>query len=198
MANNQIIKSQTITIYNVSGTKILKYQQEIQHKGLNEHKIISAPTWSMLENKVNVQIENWTDKWNKALERKKISDNKKASAEEAILRTNEAEKNIVEVENILIYTLGVNDAIDWDNLKKKDNYPESLPLEPSKPELRSLEYFISKEPKKDSAEYQPKFNILTKIFKSLESSAIIKAETKFNTAYKWWEDNYNNVQQEKK
>lgn len=198
MADNHIIKNQPITIYNVNGTRILKYQQEIQHKGLNEHKIISASTLSMLENKVKVQIENWTDKWNKALERKKICDNKKASAEEADLRTSEAEKNIAEVENILIYTLGVNDAIDWDNLKKKENYPESFPLEPSKPELRSLEYYISKEPKKDSAEYQPKFNILTKIFKSLESSEIIKAETKFNNAYKWWENNYNNAQQENK
>jgi restriction system protein len=36
--------------YNVAGTRVLKYTLEMYHKGLNEHKLISAPDPFMLRN----------------------------------------------------------------------------------------------------------------------------------------------------
>ena len=50
MSNNQIQTSQAQAYWNVSGTRILKYTVEIYHKGLNEHKLISAPEIDMLNN----------------------------------------------------------------------------------------------------------------------------------------------------
>lgn len=42
--------------WNAAHNRILKYYMEIFHKGLNEHKLVSAPEEEMLENKVNLQI----------------------------------------------------------------------------------------------------------------------------------------------
>ena len=59
-------------IYNVSYTKILKYQQEIWHSGLNEHKVITAPDNFILKNKVSLQVDKWVEKWNLDCNKKSI------------------------------------------------------------------------------------------------------------------------------
>ncbi|MBK7979263.1 MAG: hypothetical protein IPK06_04475 [Ignavibacteriae bacterium] len=41
--------------------QILKYTLEMFHKGLNEHKILSAPELDMMQNKANLQIEKWVE-----------------------------------------------------------------------------------------------------------------------------------------
>ena len=64
-------------IWNVSGTKILRFQQEIWHEGLKEHKVITAPEKAILINKIRVQTEKWDEKWNTIQERKRIDDVKK-------------------------------------------------------------------------------------------------------------------------
>lgn len=43
MNNDQIQFGQAKACHNVSGTRVLKYTLEMFHKGLNEHKLISAP-----------------------------------------------------------------------------------------------------------------------------------------------------------
>jgi len=62
-------------IWNVNGTKILKFQQEIWHDGLKEHKVITAPEKSILDNKVRVQVDKWVEKWNAVCEKKSIENN---------------------------------------------------------------------------------------------------------------------------
>jgi len=57
--NNDLIQiGQAQAYYNVSGTRILKYAVEIYHKGLNEHKIISAPEFYILEKKPIYKLRN--------------------------------------------------------------------------------------------------------------------------------------------
>ena len=63
MSNNQIQIGQVQAYRNVSGTRILKYTIEIYHKGLNEHKLISAPEIDILNNKADLQTHKWTEKW---------------------------------------------------------------------------------------------------------------------------------------
>lgn len=66
---DDIDKSKLITygpitsIWNVNGTKILKYQQEIWHNGLNEYKIITGQNKQILNNKVSVQVNKWIKNW---------------------------------------------------------------------------------------------------------------------------------------
>lgn len=165
-------------VWNVNRSKILRYQQEIWHDGLKEHKIVSAPERDILNNKVRIQVEKWNDKWNSILEKKRIEDLKKASADEALKRTKEAEEAIAEVENILISTLGIDHAIDWEALKDKKEFQESYPIKPSEPVMEALPVT----PDKNAEEFQPKFNILTSLIKSLKEKAIIEAEQKYKLA----------------
>jgi hypothetical protein len=69
-----------------------------------------------------VQVDKWVEKWTVLCEKKHIEDTKKASVEEAAARTYEAEQKLLEVENILLSTLEVNDAVDWEVLKNKDAF----------------------------------------------------------------------------
>lgn len=166
-------------VWNANGTKILRYQQELWHEGLKEHKVISAPEEDILNNKVRVQADKWNEKWIDIQEKKRIEDMKKASADEAVRRTKEAEERISEVENLLISTLEVIHIIDWEVLKDKSEFKELYPTKPSEPLLEVLPDY----PDKNTQEFQPKFNILTYLFKSLKDKAIIEAEKKYKIAY---------------
>lgn len=173
-------------IWNVNGTKILRYQQEIWHEGLKEHKVITAVDRSILDNKVRVQAARWVEKWNGICEKKQIEDMKKASADEAIKRTEEAELRLAEVENILLSTLDINDAVDWEILKDKDTFEVLYPTEPATPILNTLPAATDK----NSLEFKPKLGFLSKIFKSLEAKAIAEAERVYNSAYDNWQRAY--------
>ena len=63
MSKDQIQTGQAQECWNVSETRVLKYTLEMYHKGLKEHKLISAPELDILENKANLQAQKWTDKW---------------------------------------------------------------------------------------------------------------------------------------
>lgn len=174
------------TVWNVNRTKILKYQQEIWHDGLKEHKVIIAPEKDILHNKVRVQVDKWVEKWNVICEKKHIEDTKKASVEEATARTYEAEQKLLEVENILLSTLEVNDAVDWEILKNKDKFKAPYPAKPTEPKHTTL----PAAPDKNAIQFQPRLGFLSKIFKSLKAKAIAEAERIYSEAYSRWQKNY--------
>lgn len=169
--------------WNVSSTRVLKYVVEISHKGLNEHKLISAPELSMLENKVNLQCRKWTDKW-KAVESKNMaSQEKEANLEEANKKTEEAQQAITEIGDLLSRTLSVDDAVNWENLKKKEEFAEKKPSRPANPIYKEL----PNKPDKESEQFVPKFNILEKIFKSWREQKIQEYEQVYSNAVSDWE-----------
>ncbi len=173
-------------IWNVNGTKILKYQQEIWHDGLKEHKVITATDEEILENKVRVQVEKWVEKWKAVSEKKRLEENKKASVEEAINKTKEADEKLAKIEDILLSSLDVNDAVDWETLKNKDDFKVSFPIKPSEPKLESLPIA----PDKNAPEFQPKLNFLSKIFNSIKDKAITESELVYKTAHEKWQRLY--------
>lgn len=173
-------------IWNVNGTKVLRYQQEIWHDGLKEHKVITAPDEDILENKVRVQVEKWTEKWSSLCEKRFKDEAKKASTEEAINKTKEAEANLEEVENILLNTLNVNDAVDWELLKNKDEFKLPYPMKPVEPQYIPLPI----EPNKNDSAFQPKLGLLSHIFKSLKTKAIAESEHAFKIAFENWKHAY--------
>ena len=94
--------------YNVAGTKILKYTVEMYHKGLHEHKLVSAPELDILQNKANLQANKWTEKWERIEEKQKVLDSKEENIEEASLRTEEAINEQIILENLLVHTLSID------------------------------------------------------------------------------------------
>ncbi|MFC3750299.1 restriction endonuclease [Paenibacillus sp. GCM10012306] len=177
--------------WNVAGTRIIKYSIEMFDEGLKEHKIISAPDLAILQNKVDLQIEKWNEKWEKIDLRQRILEEKEASIDEAAKRTEEAVEAIRAIDSLLIHTLTIDDAINWNSLKRYDKYAEEYPSQPS-PKMKK-EYL--QEPIKET----PIFTLLEKILKSKKEQKIKDYDNKHVMALAHWErqksetDNYNNL-----
>jgi len=140
---------ETQTHWNVSGSRILKYSIEIYHEGLKEHKLISAPECDMLENKVNLQIQKWVEKWYNLERKRKIAEKKEANKEEAKIRTEEAEKKLEDIDNLLIHTLDIDDTVDWDMLKNSKEYT---------PNFTFLEKIFKSKKERKIQEYEKKYS----------------------------------------
>ena len=190
--DNLIGDGPVIAIWNVNHTKILKYQQEIWHKGLNEYKVISGQEKAILKNKVSVQVDKWKKNWKACCEKKQIEDMKKACNEEAINRTKEAEERLEEVENILMDALEVNNTVDWEVLKNKVEFNIPYPVQPDDPKL----FTLPSTPNKSALEFQPKLNFFSSIIKYLKDKAISESEIAYKMAYESWEKNYNRIIQQ--
>lgn len=171
------------TIWNANNTKILKFQQEIWHNGLNEHKVITSPDKNILKNKVRVQVDNWVHKWDILCEKKRIGEIKRYNIDEAANRTKKAEEILEEVENILLSSLEVNTVIDWEKLKNKDTFKVACPTKPCELKLNP----IPTAPNEDSVEFQPKLNFLSKIFKFLEDKAVLESQLMYKKDYENWQ-----------
>ncbi|MFH1993716.1 MAG: restriction endonuclease, partial [Pseudomonadota bacterium] len=107
MSKDQIRTGLAQEHWNVSGTRLLKYTVEMYHKGLKEHKLISAPEMDMLENKVSLQAQKWTEKWESLESKRRINAEKEGNIEEANSRSEAAIKFLAEIENLLIHTLSI-------------------------------------------------------------------------------------------
>jgi restriction system protein len=119
--------------YNAAETRVLKYTLEMSHLGLKKHKLISAPDIEILRNKANLQSQKWDEAWQMTKNKMESSAMTETSANNAMRLTREAERAIADIENLLLHTLDIDDAIDWDRLKRKDDFPEKSPVKPSKP-----------------------------------------------------------------
>jgi restriction system protein len=94
------------------------YQVDLYHSGLDEHKHLSAVEHSALLGKIHNQANSWQEKWEKE-QVKQRAWNKKNAAEEL---TKRAQAKIQKIEKILEHTLSIDDAIDWETLKHKDEF----------------------------------------------------------------------------
>jgi len=169
------------------GDRILKYVVEMSHEGLNEHKIISAPNEYILNHKIMLQKRKWMEKWRIVSSRRKINAEKEANLEEANRRTEDAVKALKDTEEILAYSLSINNAVDWENLKKREDYPEPKPSKPSPKIKRSY-------PPKPIKE-EPSFSFTEKMFKSKKEMKIKKYEDRYSAAISNWEKDKATVDQ---
>ncbi|WP_175991532.1 restriction endonuclease [Bacillus sp. Marseille-Q1617] len=163
------------------------YQSEVRHKGLNKYRVIKGDSYYVVEQKAKAQLNQWDEMWKKKKEAEKkkaerdnIIREKEAKKELAIEFTREAEEKIKEIENILLFTLEVDDRIDWDQLKDKTKFSKTKPKEP-----KALD--APEEPQKNMERFQPKLNILDKIFPSMKSKKVNLSEELFKETYEGWE-----------
>jgi len=171
--------------WNVQGTRILKYSVEMYHKGLNEHKLISAPDIEILQNKVELQKNKWNQKWETLETKRKAQEEREANQKEAVNRTLEAQAVLKQIDDILIHTLSVDDAVEWESIKKHDKFPTPKPQKsPKKEHIK-----IPDMPNKTSEEFVPKFNLLEKILKSKKENKIAEYDLKYSNAMKVWKKN---------
>lgn len=139
------------------------YSKEIKHEGLNEYKIIKGETSYELERKARIQLEKWDEFWNKKL-----------AANKALELTEEAQKKLDLIKNVLTDSLKLEE-FSWDNLKSNDKFSV---LKPEKKSPYSKED-IGIEPRREN--YAPKIGIMDKVIKSKMDIKIKEAEEKFLT-----------------
>jgi restriction system protein len=205
MSNNLIEVGKAEAHFSANYTRILRYTVEMFHKGLNEHKLLSAPELYMLQNKVNLQAEKWNEKWEKIEAKRMQNDEKEANIEEAAERTKEAQEIMRRIDNLLLHTLEIDDTIDWNRLKSRKRFTEQNPQEllqykidqvikPSKKEViqRPLK------PSETSSEFTPDITFFDKIFSSKRIAKEKLAKEKYLSVLRNWENECKRIDKENK
>jgi len=175
-----------------------KFYADIEHSGLNDYKVLTSDDSGILRNKVKAHVSKLEEKWDKIVEKQNIIKSKEEIQNESELLTKDAIKALKEIDDILMFTLEVDDTIDWEQLKDKTKFkipsPEGelnkLLKEISKPKEPT---FLNSPTKPDSINFQPKLSIIDKIFKSKKESKIEQANDLFEQAIKDWELKCNQV-----
>lgn len=170
-----------------SNHRVLGYFVEMSHEGLNEHKVISAPDLHMLDNKVNLQKSKWQEKWVTVSTKRELEKEKEANLDEANRRTEEAADVLKDMENILLDSLKVTSAINWEKLKKKETFPKRIPKKPS---AQVKKTYPSKPVKEE-----PTFSFMENMFKSKKEQKIKEYEDKYSAVLANWEKDKASIDQ---
>lgn len=169
-----------------------KYIAEITHRGLNDYKIISSDDSGVLRNKVKAHVAKLEEKWDKIVQKENIVRSKEELQKESEILTKEAIKALKEIDEILLFTLEIDDTINWEQLKDKTKFSTQSPEK----ELNKLLSAVPKPSEPSSFElpkkpeiinFQPKFSLWDNIFKSKKEAKIEQGNNLFEQAIKDWE-----------
>jgi restriction system protein len=160
------------------------YWIEVKHEGLHKYRLIKGNNKYVVEQKAYLQEKQWAEMWDKKqdLEQKKLNREnaaiekaqKKSNAE---LQTSEALNQLEMIDKTLLYTLDVDDKIDWDSLKDNTKFNIPKPIEPQLPTYSS-------KPEKNN--FEPKLGFLDKIIPSSKQKKIDIANKSFEDAVNKW------------
>lgn len=169
-----------------------RYIAEIQHLGLETFRVIKDLNSYILDMKVEEQFRKWDTQWAKIVEKTKLQSEKEASLNLAEERTLDAQKLQQDTDNILLFTLDIDDTIDWETLKDKKKFKVPNPKNELKNELNKLKTPYKPNFKKIPdepllANFQPKLSIIDKLFKSLADKKINQAINLFESVKAVWD-----------
>jgi restriction system protein len=170
----------------------IKYIAEVTHYGLGDYKILSSDNNYILENKVERHIENLKERWDKIVIKQNIVSSKEDLQKESEFRTQEAIKKLKQIDNLLLQTLVINDAVDWETLKDKKEFKISSPEKELNKQLKNISkptepvlLNYPQEPKID--DFRPEFNFFDNIIKSKKIKKIAFSNSIFQEALDEWE-----------
>ena len=192
MTDQLINYGNTYNHYNVARTKLLRCTREMYHKGLNEHKVISAPDNYILANKIDIQEARWTEKWDSIQSKNSIIKERNNNLQFAELSSNEAHEIHKTIENTLLHTLSIDDTVEWDSLKEKSRYGGAKPKRPYKEAHKEIPLI----PISNSREFIPEFTFWDKLFKSNREEKKKMYVKKFEDALVKWESNKKKIEEE--
>lgn len=170
----------------------MKYIAEITHRGLNDFKILTSDDRGVLRNKVNAHTAKLVEKWEKIVTKENINRSKEEIQKESETLTREAINALKEIDNILLFTLEIDDTVNWEQLKDKTKFKIESPEKKLQSIISSIEKpktpkSILRPPKPNSNDFQPKLSLIDKLFKSKKEAKNIKANLIFEQAIKEWE-----------
>ncbi len=162
------------------------WEIEIRHEGLNKYRHIRGRDRYVVEQKAIAQKHIWNEMWQKKLAAGKRNQEKEWSIRDkadkkdlAQIRTAEAQSQLDALENILRYTLSVDDAIDWSSLEDKTPFPTPKPIK-AKPIPAPVE------PHASNAIYQIKLGLFDKLFKSRGQRKLNEVQDRFKKDHAGW------------
>ncbi|OZI05088.1 restriction endonuclease [Siphonobacter sp. BAB-5385] len=168
------------------------YIAEIQHLGLRTYRVLKDKDDMILDNKVDAQFEKWDQQWARTDAKTKKATEKYFGTQHAEEVTNEAKMALYRTENILKYTLDVDDTVDWNTLKDHKvfnavNPKTGILSEIGKVPLPEPPEYSALPEKPNLANFQPTLSFFDKILKSSREKKQQQAEYFFNVAVKDWE-----------
>ncbi|MEO5379156.1 MAG: restriction endonuclease [Magnetococcus sp. DMHC-6] len=176
-----------------------KYYKEIRHDGLQISRTIRGTDYFIVMQKVRDQQYKWEMQWEKKMiseanryEREMIKNSKEENKKLAEKQTIIAQKNLENIENILINSLKINFTINWNTLKDKTSFPEKPPTDPdnflkTKPE-RYVEIFLPDRPNFIEKIFPILYKIRVNKNKKNFQKKVIENEKIFQKNIKIWEE----------
>lgn len=165
------------------------WQIELRHDGLKKYRIVRGRDRYIVEQKAAALKASWEEMWEKKIAREAAVKEKEDNKQLALERTQEAESKIDEVKNILQHTININDAINWDSLLDKSEYPKSPPERP-KPLLVPIE------PIKSDRKFKPKVNFFISFFPKWEEKKIKESVELFMREHSNWQGEKQRIEEE--
>ena len=171
-----------------------KHIANIGNSYLGKSKTISAREIYDLEYKIAMQFIDWAEKESELREK----DNFAASVEE---KNERCKQLLLDIDNILLHTLNVNDAIDWRTLKDNRRFEEPNPINTLLSETNKLkkdfypeDVKLPKEPNKEY--YTPSFTVWDKLIKSRKREKENLSLSEYEKDYSEWLIECNKLQSE--
>lgn len=169
------------------------YEIEIRHDGLHRYRHIRGTDRHVVEQMALAQREAWDEIWRKKIkdeelrsERAKAARTKENKKSLAITQTNDAQKALSDIENTLLVVIAKDCKIDWEKIKDSSEFDKPKPVEAKMKE-------IPREPLETDYKYQPKLNILDKIFKNSKQRKIDKSLAWFKEEHEEWVKTKENI-----
>lgn len=113
--------SKASAYYGKSGNP-LGYQVEVWHDGLNEHRVVKDKDFGILESKVRNQLLKWDEKWQRVKAKQEEAHRRQRGKEAAEVATREAQEALGAAQGILAWTLAIDDAVSWSELKRHEPF----------------------------------------------------------------------------
>jgi len=189
MSDNRIEMGTSFTKMNAAGTRVLSYHTEMRHIGLNEYKVLSAPTPEMLQSKVDVQGKKWYAKWAAREAKRSKTDKQRSKKYRANKKTTEAEQQIDELRNLLKASYKQKHRFDWNSLKDFSDYDVAKPVKPLKPEHKKY----PPEPLDSDTRFLPKLSLIDLLFKKRKQARILESQIAFEASHASWEGDCLNI-----
>lgn len=166
----------------------VRYCAEIEHLGLRTHRIIKDYDDILLNRKVEAQYQKWASIWNTMQTRNQAQALRELNQSLADEQTEEAKEKLDQVERLLLHTLDIDDAVNWDELKAIGKFSEPYPEKRFEAEIRKVRKPDSpvykplpNEP--DVSKFEPDLDIVDRLIKFLGDKKRRAAEERFERAY---------------
>ena len=169
------------------------YQIEVRHHRLNKYRVIKGNNLYVVEQKAEMQKKTWNEMWEKKIQkdlqqeaRERAAMEKQEKKELADRLTMEANEQLQNIQNSLLYTLDIDDKINWDDLKDTSIFCKPQPVN-----FNELE--VPSEPLPTDELYKPKFGIFEKILANKKQKKKDELNELFKRNHENWEKDKENV-----